>query len=109
MAGFIIWAVTGVLLIVLGVVDFFAKKPVGFWANTKTMKVNDIKGYNRATGKLFMVYGAIFILLGLPLLGGKTALILVSSIGVMLETIIVMAIYAIVITNKYNVENGKKS
>lgn len=28
-------------------------KAVGFWANIKTFTVNDVKGYNHATGKLF--------------------------------------------------------
>ena len=52
MIGFIIWAVVGVVLIVIGICDLFSKKPVGFWANAETMKVNDVKGYNRATGFL---------------------------------------------------------
>ena len=102
MVGFIIWAQVGVVIIVLGICDLFAKKPVGFWANVETMKVNDVKGYNRATGILFIVYGAVFILLGLPILGGQnTPLILLSAVGVMFETIVIMVIYSVCIVNKY--------
>lgn len=102
MVGFLIWALIGAALIVLGIIDLFAKKPVGFWANVETMKVKDVKGYNRATGILFMVYGAVFILLGLPILGAKnTPLILLSAVGVMLETIVIMVIYTVCIARKY--------
>lgn len=103
MVGFIIWALVGAVIIVIGIMDLFSKKPVGFWANVETMKVNDVKGYNRATGILFMVYGVIFILLGLPLLAGQNSpLVLLSIIGVVFETIMLMAIYSVCIVKKYS-------
>ena len=44
----------------------------------------------------------IFIILGLPLLSGQnSALILLSALGVMVETIVIMAIYGICIEKKY--------
>ena len=49
----------------------FSKNPVGFWANTETIKVKDVKGYNRASGLLFIIYGIIFVILGIPLLEGQ--------------------------------------
>lgn len=102
MVGFAIWSLVGVLLIILGIRDLFSKKPVGFWANVETMKVNDVKGYNRSTGILFIVYGVVYILLGLPLLAEQNSpLILLSIIGVMFETIVVMAVYSICIVKKY--------
>ena len=48
----------------------FSKNPVGFWANTETIKVKDVKDYNRASGLLFIIYGIIFVILGIPLLDG---------------------------------------
>ena len=54
MSGFIIWALVGVIIIALGIKDLFAKNPVGFWANIETTKVNDVKGYNHATGIFFI-------------------------------------------------------
>lgn len=102
MLGFVIWAIVGALIVVLGISALFSKKPVGFWANVETMKVNDVKGYNRATGILFMVYGIVFILLGLPLLAGQNSpFLLLSMIGVMFETIVIMAVYSVYIVNKY--------
>ncbi len=100
--GFIMWAVVGCFMIGLGISAFFSKKPVGFWANIKTFQVNDIRGYNQATGKLFIVYGVIFILLGMPMLSEQNSpYILLSVLGVMIETIAIMAIYSLYITKKY--------
>ncbi len=100
--GFIIWALVGCIMIGIGISAFFSKKAVGFWANVKMFPVTDIKKYNNATGKLFICYGAIFILLGTPLLGGQNSpYILFSVLGIMIETIVTMVIYSLVITKKY--------
>lgn len=36
---------------------FFAKsaKPFGFWANAEVAEIKDVKGYNRALGKLWCI------------------------------------------------------
>lgn len=100
--GFIVWALFGCFMIGLGISAFFSKQAVGFWANIKTFPVKDIRGYNRATGKLFITYGFLFIVLGVPLLRGQnTPYILLSVLGVMIETIAIMAIYSLCITKKY--------
>lgn len=105
MVGFIIWAIFGCIMIGIGIRAFFSKKAVGFWANIKMIQVNDIKGYNCATAKLFILYGVVFIILGIPLLGGQnTPYILLSVLGLMIETIAAMAIYSLVITKKYQVK-----
>lgn len=75
---------------------------VGFWANIKPISINDIAGYNRAVGKLFVIYGVILIALGLPLLSGQNSpFILLSVLGVMIETIVIMAVYSLCIERKY--------
>ncbi|MCM1160368.1 MAG: hypothetical protein NC412_04005 [Roseburia sp.] len=105
MVGFIIWAIFGCIMIGIGVRAFFVKNVVYFFANIKTIKVNDIKGYNHATGKLFILYGVIFIVLGMPLLSSQaTPYILLSVLGLMIETIATMAIYSLVIAKKYQVK-----
>ena len=71
MIGFVIWSLLGVFIIGLGIKDMFSKNPVGFWANTETIKVKDVKDYNRASGLLFIIYGIIFVILGIPLLDGQ--------------------------------------
>ena len=99
MIGFVIWSLLGVFIIGLGIKDMFSKNPVGFWANTETIKVKDVKGYNRAIGLLFIIYGIIFVILGIPLLEGQnTPYVLLS---VMVETIVIMAAYSLVIVKKY--------
>ena len=103
MLGFIIWAIVGAIIIAFGIKALFAKKPVGFWANIETPKVSDVKRYNRATGILFILYGVVFILIGTPLLGNQNnAFILLSVVGVMFETIVIMAVYSLFIVKKYN-------
>lgn len=42
-------------MIGIGIRSFFTQKPVGFWANVENFPVKDLKGYNYATGKLFIV------------------------------------------------------
>lgn len=100
--GFIIWAIVGVLFLGIGISDFFSKKAVGFWANVKVGEITDIKKYNYAVGKLFVAYGIIFILLGLPMLSDNyKVLVFVSVVGVLVESIAVMIIYSLVISKKY--------
>ena len=100
--GFILWAIVGGLIICLGIYALFSKKAVGFWANASPFPVKDIRGYNRATGTLLICYGAVFILLGLPLSAGQNnPYLLLSVLGAMLESIALMAIYSLVIEKKY--------
>lgn len=101
--GFIFWSVCGCFIIGMGIWDFYSKKPAGFWANAKAPAVNNIKKYNCAVGKLFVSYGVVFIALGLPLLCGQNSpYVIFSILGVMLETIVTMAIYTLGIAPKYN-------
>ena len=91
MIGFVIWSLFGVFIIGLGIKDMFSKNPVGFWANTETIKVKDVKGYNRASGLLFIIYGIIFDLLGIPLFDGQyEPYVQLSATGVMVDTIVIM-------------------
>lgn len=107
MVGFIIWCVMGSMFICLAVYTWFARKPVGFWANTKIPEVTDIKKYNRALSKLFCVFGVVLMALGLPLLAGEdSAWVLVPVVGAMLECIAAMAVYTLVIEKKY--KGGKR-
>ena len=102
MTAFIVWAIVGCIMIGIGIGAYVSKKPVGFWANVKTFPVKDTKGYNRALGKLFVCYGAVFIVLGMPLLCGQNSpYIFLSVVGVMVETIIVMIVYSVRIEKKY--------
>lgn len=104
MWAFATWAAFGAAFIVLGIYVAFSKKEkaFGFWANAKTPPVTDIKKYNRALGTLECIYGAVFILLGLPLLaGGNSPLIIISILGAIFSAIAAMAVYEIGIVRKY--------
>ena len=100
--GFLLWIAVGLLFIGLGVAAHFAKKEVGFWSNVRALPIEDVKGYYRAVGKLFIVYGLVAMVLGLPILFGQNSGgAVISILGIMLETIVAMAVYTISIQNKY--------
>ena len=102
MIAFIIWSIVGCTIIAFGIYAFFSKKTMGFWANAPAAEVTDVKKYNAAVGKLFCGYGTIFILLGLPLLSEANGpWIILSILGVMVESIGLMIVYTIVIEEKY--------
>ncbi len=100
--GFIIWCMAGTFFVFLGVYARFSKKPVGFWANAKVPDIADIKGYNKAMSRLYLAFALIFIILGLPLLGGQnSAWVILSIFGVVAEVIGMMIVYTLVIEKKY--------
>lgn len=104
MIGFIIWAIVGCFFIGLGIFSFISKnpRPLGFWANAKVFEVSNVKKYNHAMGILWCVFGIVFIVLGIPLLGGQNnPLILFSVIGAMAEAIAVMVVYVLIIEKKF--------
>lgn len=103
MIAFLIWALCGVIFIGLGFYAFYAKKTVGFWANIKTIEINDedIESYNKAVGILWCVFGVIFIILGIPLFAGQNSpFVFISVLGCILEVIFLMVAY-MKIENKY--------
>lgn len=103
---FIVWAVLGVLFVLLGIYYMNSKKakPFGFWANAEVGSIDDVKGYNRALGKLWCVYGVLFTLIGLPLLSldeKNAGMIILPLLGTMLISIGAMAVYSVGIEAKY--------
>ena len=101
---FIIWGIIGLLFIVMGIYDFNSKKakPFGFWANAEVAPIEDVKGYNRALGILWCVYGVLFTLIGLPLLDRQNSgLIIIPILGAMLISIAAMVAYVVGIEPKY--------
>ncbi len=101
---FIIFAIMGALFIVMGIYNLNSKKakPFGFWANAEVTPIEDVKGYNRALGILWCVYGVLFTLNGLPLLDGRNSgLIIIPILGTMLISIAAMVVYVVGIEPKY--------
>ncbi len=68
-------------IIIIGIVQYRSKKPVGFWSGKEPPKkeqITDIAAYNHKHGIMWIIYGAGFILcfmLGL-IIDEKIALIL---------------------------------
>lgn len=106
MTGFVIVVIVGLIFIGMGIYCLCSRraesKPCGFWANSEMFPVKDVKAYNRAMGKMWCAYGSVLILLGLPVLDGPNSpFLLLSVVGVMFETIVMMAVYMCVIERKY--------
>ena len=104
---FVIWTIMGVLFIAMGIYDLNSKraKPFGFWVNVKMAPIEDVKGYNRALGILWCIYGVLFVLIGFPLLGRQNSgLIIISILGAMFISIIAMVVYVVGIEPKYHKE-----
>lgn len=104
---FIIWLLIGMFFIWEGIYCIRSKKDVaiGFWTNGKKPLIEEknIKAYNKALGKLWCVYGVLFILLGIPvaLCEQNSPFIIFSLVGVILEVIALIVIYIKKIEGKY--------
>lgn len=104
MFAFLIWFIISCSFIVLGLLAFLSKKETAFsfWSNAKVFPVTNVKAYNRAVGKLWCVFGIVLAVLGTPLLKGQnTPYILLSILGIMVESIAAMVVYVTVIEKKY--------
>ena len=102
MIAFCIWCLCGIFFIGTGIFCIRHKKPMGFWANDKAPKVKDIKGYNCALGKCWIIYGGVFILIGLPILSGQhSPWILISLLGALFDTLALILAYTMFITPRY--------
>jgi hypothetical protein len=104
--GFIVWLILGGVMVIFGIYAMHSKRavPFGFWANAEVFEVNDVRAYNRAVGRLWCVFGAVFILLGFPFLTGQNSpYFIVSILGCMIEAIVAMVVYVAVIEKKYRV------
>lgn len=102
-AAYIIWLLIALAIIGMGLISFFTKKKKALdFYNIGSFPVNDIRGYNKAQGVLFIGYGGVFAFLGLPLLAGQNnPYVIFSVLGVMVETIVLMIIFLLVIDKKY--------
>lgn len=95
MVGFIIWSLVAFLFIGLGISNFYAKQAVGFWAGIPAPEIEDIKGFNRFVGWMWIIYGGLMLLFGIPLLfiTQNSLLVILSLGGVVAETIAIMIVY----------------
>ena len=103
--GFVIWVICGLLFVGIGIYDYKSKKQVGFWANFDVPEVEDVIGFNKAVGRLFITYGVVFILIGIPLIPSifykNMLLIFIPIIGTIFETIWLMVYFVMKIEKDY--------
>lgn len=103
--GFVIWVICGLLFVGIGIYDYMSKKQVGFWANFDVPEVEDVIGFNKAVGKLFITYGVVFILIGIPLIPSifykNVLLVFIPIIGTVFETIWLMVYFVMKIEKDY--------
>ncbi|WP_300530384.1 hypothetical protein [Peptacetobacter sp.] len=103
--GFVIWVICGLLFVGIGIYDYMSKKQVGFWANFDVPEVEDVIGFNKAVGRLFIIYGVVFILIGIPLIPSifykNMLLVFIPIIGTIFETIWLMVYFVMKIEKDY--------
>lgn len=103
--GFVIWVICGLLFVGIGIYDYMSKKQVGFWANFDVPEVEDVVGFNKAVGRLFITYGVVFILIGIPLIPSifykNMLLVFIPIIGTIFETIWLMVYFVMKIEKDY--------
>ena len=105
-SAFVVWILISILFVVIGIYIIKCKKakPFGFWANAEAPQVTDVVAYNKALGKLWIIFGIGFARDGLPLLAGeKSPLIVISMIGAMFLCIGAMVYYTLAIEAKYKI------
>ena len=66
--GFVIWSITSVIMLGIGIWSYRSEKPVGFFAGTKPPDVKDAKKYNHTVGILWFSYAVLLEILGIPFL-----------------------------------------
>ncbi|MCI8725756.1 MAG: hypothetical protein HFG66_06415 [Hungatella sp.] len=73
-------------IIILGIVQYRSKNPVGFWSGKEPPekeRITDVKAYNQKHGMMWIVYGAGFILCyvcGVPFGGGAAAVLCIIEV-----------------------------
>ena len=102
MIAFVIWSLCACLLLGIGVHAWRSTTAVGFFAGVTPPKVSDVRAYNRAVAKVWMVMAALMELFGLPLLTARQNApeILLIVLAVPLLVIGMMIAY-VRIENKY--------
>ncbi len=103
-SAFLAWLCMGAVFIGLGIYALISKSPVRFWNIQQKIEVTDIKKYNRAMAKMWILSAVLFIALGIPLLLVKqnSAWAVISILGIMFWAIGLMVVYTF-IEKKYRI------
>lgn len=106
--GFIIWTIVSVIMLIIGIVTWRSKKAVGFFTGVTPPEVTDVKKYNHTVAVLWIVYGVLLELCGIPFLYLKqndAGFILPMCIAVALS--LALVIVYVFIEKKYRFRRKK--
>ncbi|MEG1253160.1 MAG: hypothetical protein RSA96_02985 [Erysipelotrichaceae bacterium] len=97
---------TGLFFIAIGLYAWNTQAPIGFFTglDVERNEISNIKGYNREVGKMWMIYGTVFIgvsVLSIPF--GAWAYFIVT-LFVLFFGMIVMIMHYDTIYDKYKVK-----
>ncbi len=68
---FVIWCLLAALFAFIGLRSKGLDVPAGFWANSappESSDIKDVKAYNDAVYRMWMIFAGLFVLTGVPLL-----------------------------------------
>ena len=99
---FVIWSIVAALFLAIGIGIRKSKNAVGFFTGVKPPEVKDIKRYNHAVSKLWIVVAVILEIMGIPFLfiEQNTPVFIFLILGVV-ALVIGMAFVYIKIESKY--------
>ena len=95
MFAFVIWTLCVLIFLGIGIFDWRAQKPVGFYSGIKPPQVSDVKKYNHAVAVLWIVSAVLMELMALPFLFGrqKSLVFLVPVLGTVAIVLAMPVVY----------------
>lgn len=102
----VVYGITASIMLTVGVSQWTAKKPVAFYTGEKPpapSELSDVKGWNRAHGLIWLVYGALIALSCVPAaLARAKALAVVPPIAAILLPLPLMIARHHALVKKYS-------
>ena len=64
--GFVIWSITAVIFLVIGISSWRSENEVGFFTWVNPPKMKDVRAYNHSVGKIWFCFTGLFEMTGIP-------------------------------------------
>ena len=64
--GFVVWSMVSIIFVAISICVNRSEKAVGFFTFVKSPKVKDIKAYNKAVSRLWIIFALVLEILGVP-------------------------------------------
>ncbi|MDO5145821.1 MAG: hypothetical protein Q4D60_02350 [Eubacteriales bacterium] len=104
MPAFIIWTLTAAIFVCIGISTRKSETENGFFTFVPPKKMKDVKAYNHAVARLWLVFAALLEMLGLPVLflEQNSGVFVFTILGVVVLVLCLMISY-LKIEQKYRV------